>query len=383
MSKSVILHISADYRDRLNPKKTTAINALIDETPDFDHVLYSLHRVNGWRGITSFPLEGEGARTALIYKALPKGILWGTRLNELANWILADLKARNIRPDVVEAHKFTVEGVIGLKLAKHFGVPLICDIQGNSDCSILHRKRALRGVYKEIAGYASLVFSYAPWATRPFVDIVGLDEGKCINLPVMPLHDFMHKSPMSKHHNLVSVFNLDAWQAKNLPGMVQAVQKLTTRYDDITLDVIGAGRPKTILDIRAMITGLGMQNHVRLIGAIPNADLPAKLKTYAGFVMPSLAESYGLVYAEALLSGLPILFSKDRGIDGYFEAENIGYACVPRDVGDIATGMAHLLDNQKALKTSVGKMQKNGALEIIRKKTVLKTYIDGINEVLK
>lgn len=382
-NKPTILHISSDYRDRLNPKKTTAINSLIDESTGFDHALYSLHRVNGWRGIDYLPLEGAGVRLAVVYKAPPKGLFWGRKLNELADWILSDIKRRNIKPDVVEAHKFTVEGVIGLKIARHFGVPLICDIQGNSDCMILRRKISLRGTYRQIAEYASLVYAYAPWSAIPFQDMVGLPAEKCVNLPVMPLHDYMHKSPVSKTNNLVTVFNLDAWQSKNLPGLVQAIIKLVDAYPDLTLDVIGAGSPKSVLAIRSMIKSLGVEERITLKGAVPNAELPDVLKTYAGFVMPSLAESYGLVYAEALLSGLPILYGKDRAIDGYFDADKIGYACNPADVQDIACGIIHLLDNQKTLKASIAKMQKNGELDIIRKDTILKTYTDGIKQVLK
>ena len=385
--KPTILHISADYRDRLNPKKTTAINSLIDGTPQFHHALYSLHRVDGWRGIESFPLEGgvsagKDDRVAIIYKALPKGILWGARLDELADWMISDLAARGIKPDAIEAHKFTVEGVIGLKVARHFNVPLTCDIQGNSDCNILRRKKSLRPIYKDIAKYTSLVFAYAPWSATPFVNAVNLSRDKCVNLPVMPLHDFMSAAPVSKTDNLVTVFNLDAWKSKNLQGMTEGIAHLLKARAGATLDVIGAGAPQTILDIRAMINGLGMEGRVRLCGAVPNIDLPARLKTYAGFVLPSLAESYGLVYAESLLSGVPILFSRDRGIDGYFDAEKIGYACTPTDSADIARGMAHILDNQKPLKASIGALQNAGALDVIRKDTIMQTYVDGITRVL-
>ena len=35
------------------------------------------------------------------------------------------------------------------------------------------------------------------------------------------------------------------------------------------------------------------------------------------FVMPSKNETFGLVYIEALLQGLPILYAKNEGIEGF------------------------------------------------------------------
>ena len=35
------------------------------------------------------------------------------------------------------------------------------------------------------------------------------------------------------------------------------------------------------------------------------------------FTMPSKAETFGLVYIEALLQGLPVMYTQNEGIDGF------------------------------------------------------------------
>ena len=47
------------------------------------------------------------------------------------------------------------------------------------------------------------------------------------------------------------------------------------------------------------------------------------------FAMPSLAETFGLVYVEAMSQGLSVLYTKGEGIDGLFE-EHIGEAVTPK-----------------------------------------------------
>jgi len=44
------------------------------------------------------------------------------------------------------------------------------------------------------------------------------------------------------------------------------------------------------------------------------------------FVMPSITETFGLVYPEAMSQGLPVIYSKGQGFDGYFNDGDVGYA---------------------------------------------------------
>ena len=54
------------------------------------------------------------------------------------------------------------------------------------------------------------------------------------------------------------------------------------------------------------------------------------------FVMPSFNETFGLVYIEALSQGLPLIYTRGQGIDGYFPQGYVGYACNPVDIQEIA-----------------------------------------------
>ena len=44
--------------------------------------------------------------------------------------------------------------------------------------------------------------------------------------------------------------------------------------------------------------------------------------------MPSRYETFGLVYGEAMSQGLPIIYSKGQGVDGYFKEGTVGYGVV-------------------------------------------------------
>lgn len=378
--KPLILHISNDYPDPLQPDKTRAILHLVEGTPEFRHVVYSLNRVNGLGGIASIPF-GED-RTAVAYGALPKGIFWEKRLDEVAQWILADLKSKNIVPDLIEAHKLTVEGIIAETLVAAFGCRLVCDIQGGTDLTVLKVKVGLRKRYQRIANLASLILPYAPWVIGSFNQLITMDRSKCDCLPVLPGFDTLTPSAPSKTPRLITLMRFGDRKNKNLAGIVAAMASLSARYPTLTLDVYGGGAPLGLLRLMKMVRESGLEDRVRFQGPVANARLPQLLGEYSALVMPSFSETYGLVYAEALFCGVPVMFSKGRAIDGYFDTQAIGYACDPGSIDDIANGISHLLENEGMLKQNIARMQSEGAFESIRKAAILSKYREGLNRVL-
>src|SRR5690606_40262221 len=55
------------------------------------------------------------------------------------------------------------------------------------------------------------------------------------------------------------------------------------------------------------------------------------------FAMPSSGETFGLVYVEAMLQGLPILFTKGEGIDGFYTekiGENVSKSATVSEIRD-------------------------------------------------
>lgn len=380
MTKPIIVHISADYPDSLRPRKTPAVLNLVENTPEYRHIVYSLNRFTALGGIESLPF-GED-RTALAYGALPKGLFWDDRFRALARWIIADLKGKNIQPALVEAHKFTIEGPISQHVASALSCPLICDIQGNTDVTILKKKPGFRKRYRTLAGQASLVFPYAPWAVAPFEKLAGLTAEKTALLPVMPHLDSLSPAPCRGTGRLISIFNLDNWAIKNLKGLLKAVAMVSEKIPAVRVDIYGQGAPQSLKIVRKLIRQAGQQGRVFLKGPVDNAKLPEIMKNYDAFVMPTLHESYGLVYIESLFSGLPVLYSKGRSIDGYFDERSIGYACDPNSTADIAAGIEYLLTQEKTLKNTIAAMQARGDFDLVRRAHILSTYRKGLENVL-
>jgi glycosyltransferase involved in cell wall biosynthesis len=88
--------------------------------------------------------------------------------------------------------------------------------------------------------------------------------------------------------------------------LVEALHGLARR--NWILRIAGTARSlETVNALRDQIRLSGLDEHIQLLGAVPDRDLDQLFETADLFVMSSLFEGYGMVLGEALQRGLPIV----------------------------------------------------------------------------
>ncbi len=88
--------------------------------------------------------------------------------------------------------------------------------------------------------------------------------------------------------------------------LVEALHGLKRR--NWKLRIAGTARSlETVNALRDQIRLSGLDEHIQLLGAVPDRDLDNLFETADLFVMSSLFEGYGMVLGEALQRGLPIV----------------------------------------------------------------------------
>lgn len=381
MSLKTIVHISSDFPDALAPAKTHAVRKLVAGTDGYRHVVYSLNRVNWPLQIAALDFGPD--RRAVAYGAPPKGFYLETRLNRVADWILDDIASRGLSVDALHLHKLSVEGLIGLKIARALQRPFIVNIWGDTDLKILGARGDLVTRWNAVVAEASLILPCAPWALDRVARILSVDRSKAIILPCIAQNGPFTPSPVVAEPRLISVFHLDSYRRKNFESLTKAVVALSRTRPGVTLDVYGEGSPKTILILDKLIRSAGAEALVSLKGPITDKTLGQTLQRYAAFVMPTRRETFGMVFIEALFAGVPVLHSKDWGIDGFFGPDEIGYACDPTRIADIVYGVDHLLAQQESFKRRIKTIYEDGRLKRFETPHIVETYRGGLERVLK
>jgi glycosyltransferase involved in cell wall biosynthesis len=115
------------------------------------------------------------------------------------------------------------------------------------------------------------------------------------------------------------------------------------------LDIVGDPErdPSTTTALRRMIAEAGLGNRIALVGAVPPIELQQRYIAADLFVLASRYEGYGMVYAEAIAHGLPVIGTTAGAIP---EAVPEGAALLvpPEDVPALADALRRLLSDPTA-----------------------------------
>lgn len=375
MQRLSVLHLSADFPDPLSPGKTRAVAGLLELVPQHDHWVYALNRVRRSGTIAALPFgpeRGDGpAHRAITYPGLPFGMRMAHALSRLSRWIIADLEARGLRPNLVHAHKLSVEGLVAEPVARHFGVPLIVSCQGNSDIKILSAKPGLRADWRRIWHGAAHVLPFAPWTASALSDLLGTRTGPLDMFPCPTLADQIivprETGPMVR-----TAFRLDEHRNKQVATLVRACALAARCIPDLRLEIAGTGSPKAFAHLDALIRPYG--SIARLTGPIAHGDMQAFWNGAACMAMPSRRESYGMVYAEALLSGCPVIHAHGAGIDGYFPDALFAQPVPVGDAETLARRITYAIRSQSLVKMLLAHAQERGDLDHLRRAAIADLY---------
>jgi glycosyltransferase involved in cell wall biosynthesis len=140
------------------------------------------------------------------------------------------------------------------------------------------------------------------------------------------------------------------------------------------LDIYGTGSPKSLLEVTRLVQESEAAPRVRLRGALPHNGVQRVMNNYTAFVMGPRRETYGMVHVEALLAGVPVLWSENRGIDGFFNSHDVGVGCDPESPESVAKGIQFLLANERRLKANIVRLQEQNLFEPLRRRGIAENY---------
>lgn len=140
--------------------------------------------------------------------------------------------------------------------------------------------------------------------------------------------------------NLIYVGRLD--ENKNLKTTFEVMELLEKEMVNVNLKIIGSGPLEAELKKLAHSKEL----NVNFYGYIESKDELRELYRKSNiFIMPSIHETFGLVYIEAMSQGLPVIYTKNQGIHGYFKEGRVGYGANPNDPNEIKKNVLKIIKN--------------------------------------
>ena len=142
---------------------------------------------------------------------------------------------------------------------------------------------------------------------------------------------------------LLNVGNIEP--RKNLVRLVEAYALLKKRTTCQFPLVLAGGAGWKNSEVYKRIEDMAMADAIRLIGYVPDEDLPAVMSGATLFLYPSLYEGFGLPPLEAMACGTPVVASNTSSLP-----EVVGDAALtvdPYDVEGLAKAMEQLLNDEE------------------------------------
>jgi glycosyltransferase involved in cell wall biosynthesis len=130
-------------------------------------------------------------------------------------------------------------------------------------------------------------------------------------------------------------------ERKGIHHLLEAIAKPSPL--PVTLTIVGTGSYED--ELRKICTDLDLNDRVNFTGFIRRDELPELYRQHDVFALPSQTESFGLVFAEAMSCGLPILGTFVGGIPELVRHEIDGILVNPAQPGEIRESLETMLDN--------------------------------------
>jgi glycosyltransferase involved in cell wall biosynthesis len=146
-----------------------------------------------------------------------------------------------------------------------------------------------------------------------------------------------------------------------------------------SLEIVGNGPDEGVL--RALVSRLGLDREVTFLGSLARGGVAERYREADLFTLPSSAEAFGNVFAEALASGLPIVGSTTGGIPELVEHGANGLLVPPGDAAALAQAICYLGDDPD-LRQKMGARNRSKAESTLQWSQVTRRYLAVYRELM-
>jgi len=127
---------------------------------------------------------------------------------------------------------------------------------------------------------------------------------------------------------------------KGVQYLVKAYQKI--HHPQKSLSFVGAPS----LELIALLKKRGIWSaDIKVLGHIPQLELKNLMSRSHVLVLPSIEDGFGLVMAQAMACGCPVIASQNTGAEDLYVDGNEGYIVPTRDADSLADCLQRLIDH--------------------------------------
>ena len=130
---------------------------------------------------------------------------------------------------------------------------------------------------------------------------------------------------------------------KRLEDLLEAAALLRGRIPELRVRIVGEGPESARL--RALHARLGLDGTVTFLGDVSRQALAVEYVGATCFCLPTVQEGFGIVFAEAMAAGLPVIACRAAAVPEVVEDRRTGLLVNPRSPEELAMALETVLCN--------------------------------------
>jgi len=138
---------------------------------------------------------------------------------------------------------------------------------------------------------------------------------------------------------------------KRLHDLLEAAAVLAGRIPDLEVRIVGEGPESARL--RALHARLGLGDRAVFLGEVSRSTLAVEYVRAHCFCLPTVQEGFGLVFAEAMAAGLPVVACRAAAVPEVVAEDRTGLLVEPRSPQALAAALERILKDE-GLRTQMG-----------------------------
>ncbi|HEX9310497.1 MAG TPA: glycosyltransferase [Gemmatimonadaceae bacterium] len=278
---------------------------------------------------------------------------------------------RSFEPQVVHAHWWFPNGVVGTWVGGLAHIPLVTTLHG-TDVRLVRKVGVAKPLFSHVLKHSAAVTTVSRWLKE---ETEGLVAGVHPTVAPMPVATDLFAPGSSRDgERLLFVGRLN--QQKGVEHLLHALAAMTARP---SLDIVGDGPNRA--GLQKLAQDLGVAARVEWHGQVSQAQLPAMYQRAAAVVLPSSDEGLGLVAVEALLCETPVVAFDSGGLRDVIQHEKTGLLVKTGDRTALARALDDLL-SRDGRGREMGRAGRLYALSAFAPESAARRYAEIYRQVL-
>jgi glycosyltransferase involved in cell wall biosynthesis len=260
--------------------------------------------------------------------------------------------ARTARPAAIHAHWFIPQGLVAVLVGGLLKIPVVVTSHGGDIYGL--RGRFWDILRKRIASRSAAVTVVSNDMVAKARDLTSRtgESPKVMPMGVdtVSFQPGTSGEPLREMLSIAGPFILFVGrlaEKKGVKYLLEAMPEVLRRFPDCTLVIAGDGPLRGQLE--GLAASLDIGDSVKFVGGIPHEELPAYYASASVFVGPSVVaqggdtESFGVVFAEAMAAGRPIVATSVGGVADIVVQGRTGLLVKPESPRAVAEAVIELL----------------------------------------